>query len=131
MARHQSPSVLFLARKRRRALQNEHFYRADIASPFDLGTIGAGNPLPNAYVVPAGARLAVSFSVGVTAVQLTVDIGANTIGTRALLADEIQRLVHAELNEDVVPTCGIAGTVTLYRLSEWQLPIAIASGVFT
>lgn len=122
---------LFHARERRRAAQRQRAFDADAATPFDMGTVAAGNPLPTPYPMRAASRLAVSFSAPLTAGQLTVSIGARTLGTPALTADEIRRLEFGERNEDVVPQSAIAGTVTLYVLDEWARPRAVATGTFT
>lgn len=124
-------AALYHARRRRRAAQDFKDFEGDIASPFDLGTVAATTPLPNPYVMPANSRLAISFSTGITQGQLTVDIGAKTVETTALSADEIYRLEVGEEAEEIIPTAAIAGTVTLYVLDEWQRPSAIATGTFT
>jgi len=121
---------IFNARKRQLAAQNFTSYKDDIASPVDLGSVAAGNDL-SAYTTPAGSRLAVSFSNPITAGQLTVAIGANTLGIPDLAADEVRRLDWAENTEQVVINSAIAGTVTLYVLNQWQEPFQIATGVFT
>ncbi len=122
----------FHARERRRAAADQDEFAADIASPFDLGTVGAGSPLPNPYVMPANARLAMSFSVDLTATELTLvtEVG-RTLGTPALLADEIYKLQHLERARTLVPDADIAGTISLFVLDEWSRETLIATGVFT
>jgi len=81
--------------------------------------------------MPANARIAVSFSTGISAGDLTLAAGLATFGTPDLAADQVYRLSYVERAESVVPTCAVAGTVTLYVLNEWMLSDAIATGVFT
>lgn len=122
----------FHARERRRAAVDLDGFAADIASPFDLGTVGAGSPLPNPYVIPANSRLAISFSVGLTATELTLatEVG-RTLGTPALATDEIHKLQHLERARTLVPDAAIAGTISLYVLDEWSRETLVATGIFT
>lgn len=124
------PAVLYKARERRRAAADFKKFGPDIASPFDLGAAAPAAPLPNAYPVPANARLAVSFSVPVAAGQLTINYGDRALGTTALAADQVRLLDWVERAVEVTIQSAIAGTVTLYVLDEWNRPSAIAQGTF-
>lgn len=125
-------AALFHARERRRSAQDVQTFDPDVASPFNMGSVLATNPLGTPYPIPKDAQLGVSFSVPVSAGQLTVATnGGRTIGTPALAADQIHRLGKLNRALLLTPTSAIAGTVTLHVFDEWYRPSAIATGIFT
>jgi len=125
-------AALFHARERRSSAQDHQSFDTDIASPANMGTVAATNPLTTAYDVPKDAQLGVSFSVGVSAGQLTVATNdSRTIGTPALAANQVHRLGNIRRALELTPTCAIAGTVTIHVFDDWFRPTAIATGVFT
>ena len=125
-------AALHHARERRQHAQDRTIFDGDVTSAFDMGTVTATNPLPNPYVMKGNARIGVSFSVNITAGQLTLATeGARTLETPALDADVVYRLDYLERARTLTPTCAIAGTVSLHVFDEWMLPSVVATGVFT
>ena len=97
----------FLKRKRRSKRQNLSALKALVAAPHDLDS--------GALVMPAGARLAISHSVGLSAGQVTIAVGDRREFTcPALAADEVHRGIHAERGFAVTQTGAPAGTIRIY-----------------
>lgn len=122
---------LYRFRRRRRSAQDVRLFASLIASPFDLGTAAAGNPLPNALTLPANGFLGISEDAAPSAGDLSVDIGARSVGIAGGLADQIFRLGYAERAESVSVDLGgsaPSGTVALYVFDEWFRPFVIATG---
>lgn len=118
--------------ERRREAARKSRFSSLIASPFDMGTVGATNPSPNALVLPSAGVIGISFSTGVTAGQVTIETGSGrSLGTPDLAADVIHRLGFFEPGVALTVTGAIAGTATLHYLDDWRRSAAIATGVFT
>lgn len=119
------------ALKRNKEARSHNFFDGDVASPFDLGSVGAASPSPNPYNVLGRMRLGISFSVPITGGQLTLDSNSREYATPSLGADEIHRLDVFPVGRDIIPTCAIAGTVTLFVFDQWMNSQEIANGIFT
>lgn len=118
--------------KRRRGAASKDKFASLIASPFALGTVVSASPLPNPLVLPASGFIGVSSSVVLTSGQLTIALSTGrSLGTTALAVDQIHRLGFAETAVTIIPTCAIAGVITLYYFDEWKNGYAIATGTFT
>lgn len=125
-------AALYHNRERRRALSRERSFSAQVASPFALGSVAAGGDSPNPLVLLDSINIGVSFSAPVNAGQLTIDTNrGKTLGTPALVADQIHRLGFFEKNVALTPSCAVAGTVTIHILDDRRIPSAVATGVFT
>lgn len=103
-----------------------------IATPFDMGTVAATNPLTDDLVLPEAANIGISFDDAVTAGDLIITTSTGrTLGTPDLSADELWRIGFFERSVEILVESGIAGTVTLHYLDDRRVPFAIATGVFT
>ncbi len=124
---------LYHARQRRRAADRKFFYKALIATP-DVLTGGVAADTSSVLTLPAGAFLAISYSVSLNANELRANTSrGNQIGTPALAADELYPIgwFEPDVDIDLEITVATAGTATLHHLDEWKLPDAIATAVFT
>lgn len=128
------PVEHYLLRRRLREKQQVQAFASLIASPFNLGSAVAGDPLPNSFPLPHSRRLAVSASQATQQGDLLVTVGLRTMTIPGGIADTIFRLDHAERDRTVsvssnngCPAC----TVTLYVLDERLKPFAIATGTVT
>ena len=122
---------LYRNRRRRRSAQDVRLFQALIASPLDLGTVGAGNPLPNALDLPANGNLGVSVDAITSTGDLVVNVGDRQIGISGGAADTVFRLGYGERAESVEVDLGggaPSGDVSLYVLDEWFRPFVIATG---
>ncbi len=117
--------------RRRRYAQDATALTGLRTSPATLtGAVAPGTS--SALSLPANTRVGISFSIGITAGQLTVDTETSrNLGTPALVADEIYRLDWLERGVDVTITSAVAGTATLYAFDEWMRSYPIATVVFT
>ena len=124
--------ALRAARLRRRCFAQDQTAYADLRAAPSALTGGAAPATSSALSLPANARLGISFSAPVGAGQLSVDTETGrTLGTPALVADEIYRLDWLERTVDVTITSAIAGTATLYVFDQWMRSYPIATVVFT
>lgn len=127
-------TILFQRRKRNKVARDLKAFAALIASPFDLGSAAADNPLPNTFNLPGTARLGVSIDAITVQGDIVVDIGGRELNISGGVADKLFKLdVGIRAREVTVirsATCP-AGDLSLYVLDEWQRPYLIASGVFT
>ena len=99
--------ALRVARQRRQARRDLTELDGILATPHDLGS----GPL----VIPAGARLAVSHSAGLTSGQVTVAIGDRLeFSHPALAADAVHRGDWAERGMSISQTGAPTGTLSLY-----------------
>jgi len=126
-----TPASLYYARKHNRVLRNLKGFTGDIASPVDLGSVLAGNPTSSGYLLPANCQMGISFSAIAVAGDITVAKGSETLGTPNLAANEIHRLGYFGKNQILIPSSGIAGTVTVYVFNDRFVGFPIATGVFS
>lgn len=129
-------AALFHARERRASAQDVISFNTLIATPTNMGTVGATNPLTTPVVIPKNANIGVSFSVILTQGQVTIDTenpgsGTRTITVPALAADVVHNIGPITQLRTLTPTGAIAGTITIYVFDDWHRPTAIATGVFT
>ena len=108
-------------------------YDSLVASPADLGNVAALGT-SSALTLPAGARLALSCSVGLSAEDVTVNVGGRESFTHPdLAADEVHRGYTGGRQMDVTVTrnAGPAGTLTLYILDPYNRKLAVATATLT
>ena len=126
-----TPASLYYARKHNRSLRNLKRFTSDIASPVNLGSVLVGNPTSLGYLLPANCQMGISFSAIAVAGDITVAKGSETLGTPNLAANEIHRLGYFGKNQILIPSSGIAGTVTVYVFNDRFVGFPIATGVFS
>lgn len=120
---------LFNAFKRRMAGARISEFKANIASPFALGSKTAGQSF-NVYTMPGPGRIAVRSSVNQTAGKVTI----NTVALPALTAGAWLEWVWLEESEPltVALVSGVAaGTLSIAILDDWERPLVIATGTMT
>lgn len=120
---------MFHLYERRKERQNETAYAALIATPEDLGSVGAGNDL-DPFVILANAEIAYSFSVAIDAEEVVFDVSGRIFESPALDADQIQKLGWLEKSKTIVCTGAGAGDLTLYLVVKDRF-IPIATGEFS
>jgi hypothetical protein len=120
---------LFNAFKRRMAGARVSEFRANIASPFALGSRTGGQSFTT-YTMPGPGRLAIRSSANQTAGRLTI----NTVAVPALTANAWRELYWLDEGKPVVIAVvagATAGTLSVAVLDDWELPRIIATGTIT
>lgn len=114
---------LWNLRRRTRARSSLRAIDSLVTTPHDLGS----GPLR----MPAGARLAISHSVGLTAGEVTVSLGNGaSFSHPALVADVLFPGLWAEKGQDVTVSGAPTGTLTLHVLDPFSnVPLAVATRV--
>lgn len=118
--------VLYAARARVSSAKGVGAFAALIAAPADISA-GA------LFIMPAGARLAFSFSTDATANQVRLTAAGptdRTLGSPALAADQVFKTDWLAEGVAVGGESDIPGELTVYVLDQWQRPVAIATGTF-
>lgn len=128
------PHIRHQLRKNRRERERDKAFRFLEATPHVFDALAASGTTVTNFSMPAGARLALSHSVAMSAEDVTVNITAGrSFSHAALAADENARGNVAEETMEISLTRSaalIAGTFTLYFVDSFGLHKAIATAVF-
>jgi hypothetical protein len=114
-------TILAIHRERRLEASRKRSFLSLIDSPV--------NALPSGLVLPEAANIGVSFSVNISAGNLTLTTQkGRALKTPALQSGIIHRIGFFDKGTNLIPSCTVSGTVSIYYLDDWRNPYLVATG---